>query len=39
MNGHKRGAEAVGYDVSVGEHSAGLEGAPRGVLELAERQM
>ena len=36
----KAAAEAVGCgDASVGEHSAGLEAAPRGVVEPSERQM
>ena len=39
MNGHKRDTEASEYDVVVGEHSTGAEGASRDVLELVEKQM
>ena len=39
MNGYKRSTEAREYVVLVGEHSDGVEGVARAMLELSEKQM
>ena len=39
MNGYKRGTEAQESLRLVGEHSDGVEGVARAMLELSEKQM